>query len=63
MYRSGEPWWLGKEEERELDDLNRYFEAGDEIEDLQVDHRIQAGGVALACDITALTDPGNVDVG
>ena len=34
LYRAGEPWWLTKDEERDLDDLNRYFEAGDEIEDL-----------------------------
>ena len=34
MYRAGEPWWLTREEEAELDALNRYFEAGDEIEDL-----------------------------
>lgn len=33
LYRGGEPWWLTKDEERELDALNRYFEAGDEIED------------------------------
>ena len=33
LYRAGEPWWLPREEEAELDDLNRYFEAGDEIED------------------------------
>ncbi|WP_208873812.1 VapE domain-containing protein [Fretibacterium fastidiosum] len=33
LYRTGEPWWLTKDEERDLDDLNRYFEAGDEIED------------------------------
>lgn len=34
LYRAGEPWWLIREEEAELDALNRYFEAGDEIEDL-----------------------------
>ncbi len=34
LYRDGEPWWLTREEEAELDALNRYFEAGDEIEDL-----------------------------
>ena len=34
LYRAGEPWWLTREEEAELDALNRYFEAGDEIEDL-----------------------------
>ncbi len=34
LYRAGEPWWLTREEEADLDDLNRYFEAGDEIEDL-----------------------------
>ncbi|WP_299079492.1 VapE domain-containing protein [uncultured Fretibacterium sp.] len=34
LYRAGEPWWLTRDEERDLDDLNRYFEAGDEIEDL-----------------------------
>ena len=26
LYRDGEPWWLTREEEAELDALNRYFE-------------------------------------
>ena len=34
LYRAGELWWLTREEDADLDDLNRYFEAGDEIEDL-----------------------------
>ena len=34
MFLDGEKWWLTEEEERKLTDLNRYFEAGDEIEDV-----------------------------
>jgi len=29
----GERWWLTMEEERRLEDVNRFFEAGDEVED------------------------------
>lgn len=34
LYLTGERWWLDRDEEARLDALNRYFEAGDEIEDL-----------------------------
>ena len=37
LYSQAPVWWLGREEEERLNEICRYFEAGDEIEDLLSD--------------------------